>query len=333
MRQFIVWCLLGLSLYSNSGKAFDSGDLADERFPNLRCQEVNKGLDGDRLLSYFSRNQIDGASLHIPVANWGFSVGLYDLANCWSLSRFQRLAYFLGRPHQLSDATSVQKTLDMTRLFLPEIREEGDGFGNRIVNRYHPSWALFPWSYRFFAQLWGGYAQELSDGSAFHRDFKHDIELYQNYRFHNLIYNFPYILADNARPTWVNRKTITRLKTNLTQNALPLILIRPVLWSQHVVLAKRFQILNPDWVRIWVYDSNYPRIENYMDYNVQTSEFYAPEIIRGLAYVRDPWKPVGVFIIDEGERRDVLNFLVKYFKQRCQSWAKNSSEPKISSTY
>lgn len=201
----------------------------------------------------------------------------------------------------------------MIRLFLPRLRgDSGD-----VTNEYHPSWNLFPAGASFLKKLLQGQEDWVGQGITVFRNFKTDIETYQSYRFHDFLRNFPYVLEDNARSKDDNRRSILRMQKLTTQNALPLILIRPIRWTQHVVLAKRVERLNDSWARVWVYDSNLPEIENYFDYNFEKQEFFAPEIVRGFAGVTNPWKPVGVFLIDEGERRDVLDYLVEYFQKRC----------------
>lgn len=307
---FIASLWLGLSFYSPQAIS-----LEDERFPGLSCKDVTESEDPAKtILHFFSRTKVDSSELHVPVRNWSFSVGLYDLANCWSLSRFQRLTYYLGRSQSAENSKKVEKTLDMIRLFLPALRGESAD----ITNEYRPSWNLFPWTATFLKKLFQGREDWVGQGIHVFRNFKTDIETYQNYRFHDLIRNFPYVLDDNARPKDVNAKTFRNLSQLTKSNALPLILIRPIRWTQHVVLAKRVVPLNESWSRVWVYDSNLPEVENYFDYNSSTQEFHAPEVVRGFAGVKDPWRPVGVFIVDEGERRDVLDYLVEYFQERCE---------------
>lgn len=301
MLRSIVWLFLGLSTcLSHTAQA-----LTDDLVENLDCRQVSES----EVLRKLRRTTIDSAEFHTPWTNWSFSAGLYELANCWSLSRFQMLSTYLG--HDSSPQSSVRETLNMIRL-----RFENQNPDAKPTATYSAPLTTFNWSSDYFQQLVQG-VTDSQNGRSVIRNFKSEIEAYQVYRFHDLLRNWRYIWSGRERSTKENAKSLNQLSQNLAQNKMTLLLLRPHRLSQHVVMAKRFEKISSTVTRFWVYDSNSPRTEQSFYYRHDVQQFFAPDIVRGLAHVTDPYVPVGLFIVDEKERDSAVKKLAQHYKKRC----------------
>lgn len=296
--------LLTNLIFSVTTASAQNHTYSDELVTDLSCEKINtetvlQAIDSQKAFTSFR---------HIPLKNWAFSVGLYEIANCWSLSRSQRLMFYLGRADLPQTQTSLKQSLSMIRKYTPA----------GVYNHTH----MVPWSSDWFEVLAQGY-QETVNNKNYVRNFKNDIQTYQNKRFHDLD-NTAYLNGERERSAKENMKTFATLKSNVDSKKLSLIILRPARRSQHVVVPK-YSITRPTGeIDFFVYDSNLPQKDVTVTYDPKNSHFYAPEIVSYFNLPR-PNDPVGVFLVDDQERDPILATLVKYYTQTCEAlnWAKN----------
>lgn len=277
---------------------------------NLSCSD----LKVEKIYSAINQD-VFNSSNHIPIKNWSFRSGLYDIAGCWSLSHAQKIFFYLGRnspytTHNRPLTQQLNDIFDLIRGSSPYL-DLDKGIQEFPLNNYK----VFNFQ---FNDLLFDYEQKMIDGSIYIRNFHNEIEFYQTKRFHSPD-NIKYVLKDGPRSVRENQATIDYLKKNLAANKVTTLLIRPLIISQHVVLAKRFYQINPKRIRFDVYDSNHPKIDNYMDYDLVKNQFYAPEIITGLPAIKDPEAPVGVFIVDEKENQYINKALLNFYTKACKN--------------
>lgn len=316
INKFIVilWLVLGSSAQSSTL----TKTISDSLVENLSCGK----LQADEILRRILPESLT-AQYHNLSVNWPFSAGLYDLAACWSLSRSQRLFFYLARWNEGVDANSQQTTeiMDMVRGSRPYA-----GSGDRSLRELPlPGFSVFPIrdsQWRATTPLWArlqyGYSQKLGNGKSLYRAWRNEIEHYQKARFHEFSKNLKLIIGNDARSAKKNRETRAQLLRNLESHRLTLLVLRPTRMSQHVVVAKSFKINSNGSIDITVYDSNQPLRDQTVTFRAQDSQFYAPQIVRGLPRVKNAQDPVGVFIVDEYDRSVVENSLVRYYKKKCQ---------------
>src|SRR4051794_22061346 len=77
------------ALFVISDHAF-AKTLTDHRVKSLSCQNVTADS-----VARAMKPEVFSSSNHLPYENWSFQWGLYELGDCWSLSRFQRLYFYL----------------------------------------------------------------------------------------------------------------------------------------------------------------------------------------------------------------------------------------------
>ncbi len=291
-------CLVSPSLFASRA-------ISDETVNNLSCSNLNK----ESLLASLNKDEVFSTLRHLPIANWSFSTGLYTLANCWSLSHGQRILFYLGKKEIPSTEKTTSTTLNMIRRWLPD---------GKIEKKF----SMTAWAPNVFNDLMIGYEQQDnqpdSNQEFFKRNLKEDTEAYQTYRFHQLLKNIEYISKPRERTRNANRKSYVQLMENLNSNRLTETLIRPALKMQHVVLAKRAIIRPTGETDFFVYDSNFPNIENTFYYDPKTEQFYAPEIV-GPLKVKNPEKAIGLFLVDEEDREKMLETMVKHYEEICQN--------------
>lgn len=280
--------------------------ISDHLVENLSCQNLSK----ETLLQSM---RADFASINnqIPVKNWGFNAGIYDIAGCWSLSRSQRLFYYLSG-FDLRPEHTLKNNLDMIGRWVPVWNNFGyiDYKDAKTLSLMPPFQVMFP-------ELQRGYEQSVGPKKVL-RSFKEDIEVYQIHRFHQFLKNKDYVTGNRERDVKFNRISIATLLKNMDTRRLTLVNLRPALKSQHVVLVKRYEKISDHEILFKVYDSNHPDIENEIFYNLKTEHFYAPSIVKDFKIER-PEDPIGLFVVDEEEREQALDLLVKYYRQLCDS--------------
>lgn len=309
----IVFLLLG---GLNQAKA---SEYSDSLVQGLNCnkinsQEIYKKIEKEALSPRY----------HLPVKNWGFDIGPYDLAACWSLSRAQRLFFYLARwgaDPNMPASKRLYSVLEMIRgssPFVtlpidPAIRESS----LKELKVFAQNENIPELESLFWRSLQDGFRQDFKNNRSLTRTFKSEIEYYQKRRFHAFLKNIRYIIGDGSRSPEKNRATRNRILRNLEENKLTLLLLRPKRVSQHVVLAKSFEVKSNGDIDIWVYDSNQPKKDQRITYSKSDQDFFAPEVVRGLPKVDDPSEALGVFIVDEDERTMIENTLVKYYSNKC----------------
>jgi hypothetical protein len=318
-RFKFVFHILFVFLFLKINPAFGASSYSDSLVENLNCSKIDA-------TEIYKKMRAESFSLnyHLPVQNWGFSVGLYDLAACWSLARSQRLFFYLARWNESSDKDIQKATyeiLEMIRGTSPYAHVD-DPFVNEwpldeltMIKQLDRQWNIT-------SVLWGalnkGFRQDFPNGRQLSRNFRSEIEFYQNLRFHDFIRNLKYVVGDGSRSAESNRETRSQTLRNLELHKLTLLLIRPTRMAQHIVLAKRFELKSNGEVDIYVYDSNSPMKDQVVTFKSETAEFFAPEIVRGFPEVDNPQAPLGVFIVDEKDRNLIEKTLVKYYRKMCQ---------------
>lgn len=291
--------------------------ISDSLVENLSCHRISS----DEIYRRIRPDSLS-SSYHTLSVNWPFSAGLYNLGACWSLSRAQRLFFYLARwnESQNPDNRKMHEIFDMVRGSKPyanskdwKIREadltELSVFPQKD-SRWTPTATV--WS-----ALQYGFTQRFANGKSLLRAWKTDIEHYQKERFHEFAKNLKFIIGDDARSDRKNRQTRDQLLRNLESNRLTLLVLRPTRMSQHVVVAKSFEIKSNGTIDIRVYDSNQPLRDQILTFDNRQNDFFAPTIVRGFAKVRNPQAAIGVFIVDEYERTLVDTALVKHYKRKC----------------
>ena len=271
--------------------------ITDDLVTNLSCENLTK----ESFLQSIDVQKAFSVPRHLPVRNWSFSVGLYEIANCWSLSHSQRILFYLGREQAEQTPEALKQTLNMLRKYTPQ----------GTYNTFH----IVPWNPAWYESMVTGWSSS--------RNFKKDIETYQDKRFHN-VDNTTYLQGSRERGIKENAKSILVLKANVDAKKLTNILIRPALRSQHIVLAK-YSITRPTGeIDFFVYDSNRPQKDVVVTYNPKTQHFYAPEIVEYFKIAR-PEDPIGLFIVDEGDRNLILDTAYQYYSENCEAlhWATN----------
>lgn len=222
----------------------------------------------------------------LPIKNWSAP---FDMAECWSLSHFQRMLFFMGR---------FGSQVDLSAVYLGTLTDTAKG-----LNDFYPE--VFP-------------VTSSADLLDVMHDFKKDIEHYQDWRFTQLG-NIEFILGERDRSPKENQRTFEKIQWDLPRGRKPLIVIRAEITWQHVVMIKSMTQVDSDTFRLTVYDSNRPDQENTLDYKVGEREFYAPLILsKSLRATRmDIKDPVGVFIVDEHDMDNIERSLFDYYKGLC----------------
>lgn len=275
---------------------------SDHRVQNLSCKNVSS----DSVARAIRPSVYDTAN-HLPYQNWSFLWGLYDLANCWSLSRFQRLYFLMREPNAGLGLTEFSNQARSEEMYDDEQGWKGfplKGFWF-LPDQTDPRWAA--WES-------GWHESGISSPRPIERGRKPDLEFYQVLRFHQ-IDNLRYLKGPIARTIADNKTTWSELSKSMTNGRKPLLLLRPDPYYQHVVVAKRIEA-TATGANIWVYDSNSPGLERPVVWNKSTSMFSAFEIVNGMP-VPDAHAPLGVFVVDRDENESLLKSLATHYQQIC----------------
>ncbi len=276
--------------------------ISDHRVKNLSCANVTADSVASAL-----KPDVFSTAHHLPYQNWSFRYGAYELANCWSLSRFQRLYFHLRDP---ASAPSLQNFSDQVRS--REMYEDDQGWKPFPLKGFWfvPDQADSRW--RAWEKGWTQPSVQWPQG--LERGLKPDIEYYQALRFHQLE-NIRYLKGPIERTPAENQATWSELSKLVASRRLPLILLRPDRYYQHVVVVKSLE-LTKTGAKIRVYDSNAPWSEREMFWDSATSMFTAFDIVYGMP-IPDPAAPVGVFIVDKDENEEMLRSLATHYRAVC----------------
>lgn len=311
----LVSVVLLLTLLSPRSGASPNKVISDSLVENLACSRVSTDEIYRRI-----RPEAFSSQYHNLSVNWPFATKLYDLAACWSLARTQRLFFYLARWNHPQDSARVSDILDMVRGSRPYLTkylkriEESPVTDFKVFTQKDPTWKN---TSPLWAGLQYGYTQNLGAGKSLYRSWKGDIEQYQKERFHEFAKNLKLVIGDDARSAKKNRLTRNQILNNLESHRMTLLILRPTRMSQHVVIAKSFRLLSNGRTEIVVYDSNQPLRDQILTYDASQEDFFAPEIVRGLAKVKDPQAALGVFVVDEYDRSLIETALMKYYKSQC----------------
>jgi hypothetical protein len=279
----------------------EAKSLSDHRVKNLSCQSVNSDSVAKAI-----RPEVYSQANHLPYQNWSFQWGVYQLAGCWSLSRFQRLYFYM---HEPKATPSMNEFSDQVRS--EEMYDDGREWKGFPLDRFAfmPNQADATWT------NWEkGWFETGTNPRALERGLKPDIEYYQALRFHQ-IDNLKYLRGPLARTVTENNTTWSELSGLIASGRKPLMLLRPAVYTQHVVVAKRIEV-TATGAKIWVYDSNSPLIERAVTWDRATAMFSAFEIIDGMA-VPDPHAALGVFLVDGDENEKLLDSLAEHYRSVC----------------
>ncbi len=226
------------------------------------------------------------------------------------MSHFARQVFYLGRNSEVISQNQKAQILNSARGSAPKETLSGVRFERSLAL------SLIPQNSNDLASLYQEkFVQTLPSGQKITRNLKSDLEAYQSYRFH-LPENAGLIGGDRERPRADNVNTIEKLKANLPANKLTLLVLRAARNMQHVIVAKSILLLPNGSFEVLVYDSNSPFQNQILSFDQESKQFYAPEILR-LFRAPNPQSPVGVFIVDEGDRDRQLKFLAHHYQTLC----------------
>lgn len=274
----------------------------DHRVQNLSCQNVTADSVARSI-----RSDVFSVKNHLPYQNWAFQYGAYQLAGCWSLSRFQRLYFYLREPAALVGMTEFSNQARSQDMY-----EDDQGWKAFPLRQF---WFLPDQSDARWANWEKGWIQAGgAQPRGLARGLKPDIEYYQALRFHQLE-NIRYLKGPIARTVAENQTTWSDLSTLIAKGRKPLILLRPDRYYQHVVIVKRIDFTKSG-AKLWVYDSNSPWAERHVLWDSASSMFTAFDVIDGMP-VPDSRAPVGVFIVDQDENENMLRSLATHYRQVC----------------
>jgi hypothetical protein len=286
----------------------ESKIINDELVRNLSCSSK---ITESVVLKAIDTAKAFDLSKVLPVRNWGFTHNnLYELGACWSMSHFARQVFYLGRNSEVISQNQKAQILNSARGSAPKETLSGVRFERSLAL------SLIPQNSNDLASLYQEkFVQTLPSGQKITRNLKSDLEAYQSYRFH-LPENAGLIGGDRERPRADNVNTIEKLKANLPANKLTLLVLRAARNMQHVIVAKSILLLPNGSFEVLVYDSNSPFQNQILSFDQESKQFYAPEILR-LFRAPNPQSPVGVFIVDEGDRDRQLKFLAHHYQTLC----------------
>ncbi|CAN5635486.1 hypothetical protein BH10BDE1_BH10BDE1_10770 [soil metagenome] len=299
MKTYSVFVILIISITAFHAEA--RTNWSDHRVENLSCKNVTANSVAQAI-----RPVVYDVSNHLPYQNWSFHWGLYDLANCWSLSRFQRLYFMMREPNAGLGLTEFSNQVRSEDMY-----EDDHGWKGFPLKSFWflPDQADARW------RTWeNGWTETGSSPRSLARGLKADIEYYQVLRFHQ-IDNLRYLKGPIARTVADNQATWSDLSSSIANGRKPLLLLRPDPYYQHVVVAKRIET-TATGANIWVYDSNAPSLERPVVWIKSTSMFTAFEIVDGFP-VPDARAPLGVFVVDRDENEKMLESLATHYQQVC----------------
>ncbi len=261
--------------------------LSDSLVKDLQCSTLTK----DTVLATLQADAFS-ADKELPVRNWPNAI---NIGHCWSLSHAQRIYYYLARLNGNPDDNAAHDYLEMVK-----------GLGSlRVFNS--------PKTMDEFYSNLTAVPGRTPEG---------DIDFYQIARFSSPL-NFDLLIGNWARPQDANENTYNLIKSELSKNRMPLIILRTSRVEQHVLLVKSASAPADDGsVNLTVYDSNYPGSDNTLTYSPKAREFYAPEIIPLFPGVDDPMMPVGIFVVDQGDMNTIQDILYNYYMDRCTAAVK-----------
>jgi hypothetical protein len=273
---------------------------------------------------------------HIPIRNWSFNNGPYSLGVCWSLSHTQRLFFYLSQwnnPFLITDDQTTNEGLNILNLIrgskplkgkFTEIRE--------IALKHFYNFKIHSFSLEtgIFADLVNGiwdplislslknkelYPEKIENGKLL-RKFTTEVEKYQQWRFYQFE-NSKLATEKIPRSKKINSQLSQQLISNLNKKKLPLVDIKPNMTAQHIVLIKFYEKTDT-FIKYYIYDSNFPKYDNYFIYDIESQEFKAPEIIKHFPGVNNPNQDISVYLVDDEDHNKIGDTLLNYYKHQCK---------------
>ncbi len=284
--------------------------LNDDLIENLSCQNLS-------LQSIYQSIKADAfsANKHTQKENWSTGV----IANCWSLSRMQRLHFYLSRTTLLDETTATRKSediLNMIRGSTPDQINQPMIGTKEIENKLKKLTVYELTESKAMEKLEA--KSKMSTGSIKDRNFVDDIETYQVRRFNNPANLSKYVLSAAPSPA-ENEKLFRQIAQNLDQKKLTLINMRAFKTTQHVVVAKSYKKDELGNYQIDVYDSNYPLAIQKLIYVAAQKMFISPHTMGSYFRKRNmaPDSPLAIFIVDEEDREMIEKALLSYYQKVC----------------
>ncbi|MGZ3769013.1 MAG: hypothetical protein ACXVCP_06955 [Bdellovibrio sp.] len=169
-------------------------------------------------------------------------------------------------------------------------------------------------SSNFWKALQVGYPQYFGP-TVIQRNFREEIEAQQEHLFYR-IRNMKMIWENGDRSKERNKKTAELLMKNLDGKRLTLLNLRIDRMRQHVVMAKSYKKVLPEFFEIKVYDSNAPQVDSVIFYDRKQKSFFSPDI---LTRIKDPepYHHLGVFIVEEQDRTLFESAMLNYYHDLC----------------
>lgn len=289
--------------------------ISDSLVKNLSCRK----LSVDSIYAAIRKDAFD-QSRNLPIKNWYYD-DIGTLGVCWSLSRTQRMISYMARynvPSIKPIQGRVPLILDMIRgSSLVQKRQEQALSKYQVFEVEEPSFQNKAIHFNLWDGIFFGYLQYFGSKSEFlSRKFQYEIEAYQSKRFFDFE-NIGMIWSGGARSKEENIETLKTLIKNLDGKRLTLLALRLSRTEQHVVMAKSYFRYSDGLYEINVYDSNFPGLDTVVYFSSQTGEFVAPVVVARM--VADmPDRPLGVFIVDEDDRKDYEIAMLEYYRSLCR---------------
>lgn len=325
MRTVILLFLFIFGLISSfvfmASEAFaargEDKTISDSLVLELSCNK----LSVDNIYKAIRDDAFD-ESFNVPVQNWAIEdASLPGIANCWALAKAQRMFSYLARYNTSSDkplAARVEVVLDMirgSRLVKKGTEKPLQSYQVFEVEESNLKSAKKSVGWNLWKGITYGYSQKLGSDYVF-RKLQNEIESLQENRFFTAK-NIGMILKGRDRSAEKNRQTLKTLIKNLDGKRLTLLDLRMKRTSQHVVMAKSYTAFSNGSYVFTVYDSNYPWADSLVYFNGETNSFTAPHIVR--KFVDEGYDlPVGVFIVDEDERKPFETAMMVHYKKLCR---------------
>jgi hypothetical protein len=274
--------------------------ISDSLVLNLSCHSLTR----DNVFSNLQPHAFT-SSRHIPLQNWPQNF----LGQCWSLSLAQRELFYLVR-FGGDEGNSQQQAV--TKKYIMDLAKGNADYRIASISTEDldtRNTSNDPVADPLFTSA--GENSELTNGIAA-REIKRFISPF----------NAPLAMGNRDRHRGDNKATMKGIVRSLAQGRMPLLVIRPQINEQHVVLVKSATGNMDTGYTMSVYDSNFPDGDNELTY--KDKEFYASEIIERFA--ADSTSPVGVFMEDEGDMDKIQDANFAYYAKLCGKQSNDDSD-------
>ncbi|HEY8270343.1 MAG TPA: hypothetical protein VIG33_05600 [Pseudobdellovibrionaceae bacterium] len=326
MKKFFAMTALAIILGGNISFA-NTKVISDSLVNNLSCNSLSIGTILIRI-----RQEAFSSVNHLPFKNWGFHSGSFKLAACWGMGSTQRkLLYLLRLNEREAPAPNAKSVLDMVRGATLKTLFDKHG-SSYLMDENLKAYHVVPISDKnlreeyehntgtsFLEVLFKGVDYQL-DSFPIHRNLRTEIERSEELHFFR-VKNIGMGAGSGPLSPHKNNVTVQHVMNNLRLHRLTLVNLRLTRTIQHVVMAKSFTEDGKGNVWIQAYDSNQPEADQPIYYSKATGHFYAPRIMGsfvGDTTGTDYTHPLGTFIVDEEERAQIEESLLKHYQQLCK---------------